>query len=293
MPAGPRQRAAAGSPPTRHGRVLRVSTRNSAFQVLESLRANRQKRHATGTFLVEGVRPIALAVEHGWDFDAIAYDGSRPHSAWAAGVLTARPAATRYAMTGALVAELSAKDEPSELLAVVRMRHTPVAAIAPRPDLLVVAADRISNPGNLGTLIRSCDALGAHALVITGHAADPHDPAAITASRGSLFALPVCVADAADVRALVDRTRAASGVCRLVGGDETAAVLLSACDLSAAVVCVLGNETHGLSRAYRDHCDDLVRIPMTGAASSLNVAAAGSIVLYEAARQRASRTEPR
>ena len=267
-------------------RVLRVSTRNSAFQVLESLRTNRRKRHATRTFVVEGVRPITLAIEHGWEFAAIAYDPARARSSWASGVLAARPAAMRYELAPSLVAALSGKDEPSELLAVVRMRGNQASDIAPRPDLLVMVGDRVASPGNLGTLIRSCDALGAHALIGTGHAADPYDPGAITASRGSLFAVPVCTADAADVRALVDRTRAACGSCRLVCADESGTVELADCDLRGPVVLVLGNETHGVSRAYRDACDTLVRIPMSGAASSLNVAVAGSIVLYEAARQR-------
>lgn len=267
--------------------TLRVSTRNAAFQVLESLRGNRQKRHATRTFLVEGVRPIAMAVEHGWEVDAIVYDATRERSSWAEGVLDARREATRYEMSPDLMAELSGKDEPSELIAVVRMRTPSIADLRGRPDLLVVVVDRPSNPGNLGTIIRSADALGAHAVVTTGHGADVYEPAAITASRGSLFALAVLRAEStAEVLGLVGRVREEVGACRLVGADERGTVDLSACDLTGATVVVAGNETHGLSRAYREACDALVRIPMAGAASSLNVAVATSIVLYEASCQR-------
>jgi len=272
------------------GQRLRVTTRNSTFQVLESLRTNRQKRHATGLFLVEGVRPISLAIEHGWTFEAVAYDGSKRLSRWADGIVERRVSATRYELSPALLAELSGKEEPSELLAVVRMRQVPPLAIEPRPDLLVVVADRPGNPGNLGTLIRSSDALGAHAVIVSGHAVDPHDPSALTASRGSFFALPVCTGGHADVQALIDRTRARYGSCQLVGADESADVDVAACDLRRPVVIIVGNEAHGLSRAYRERCDTLVKIPMTGAASSLNVAVAGSILLYEARRQR-SRTD--
>lgn len=263
-----------------------MTTRNSAFQVLESLRANRQKRHATGLFLVEGVRPISLAIEHGWTFEAVAYDGSKGLSRWAEAIVGQQPTATRYELSAALLAELSGKDDPSELLGIVRMRRLPASAIEPRPDLLVVVADRPGNPGNLGTLIRSSDALGAHALIITGHAVDPHEPSALTASRGSFFALPVCAGEPKDVDALLERTRARYGACPFVGADESADVDVTACDFRGPVVIAVGNETHGLSRAYRDRCDTLVRIPMTGAASSLNVAVAGSILLYEATRQR-------
>ena len=276
------------------GRTLRVTTRNAAFQVLQSLRTNRQKRRTSGTFLVEGVQPIALAAAHGWEFDGIVYDGGRTLSAWAERMLAARPDATRYEMASDLVAALSGKDEPSEILAVVRMREVRLVDIGVRPDLLVMVVDRPASPGNLGTLARSCDALGAHALVVTGHGADIHDPAAVTASRGSMFALPVVHAEShADVVAFVERARTALGRCTFLGADEAGGLPLEACDLSGPSVVVAGNEAHGLSRAYRDACDALARIPMTGAASSLNIAVAASIVLYEASRQRRTTPETR
>jgi TrmH family RNA methyltransferase len=272
------------------GPTLRVSTRNSAFQVLESLRANRQKRRAAGTFLVEGVRPVTMAVEHGWAVEAFVYDAARPLSSWATGILAARPSATRYEMASELVAALSGKDEPSELIAVAGMREGTLAGVAHSHDLLVVVVDRPSSPGNLGTIVRSADALGAHAVVTTGHGADPYDPASVTASRGSLFAIPVvCAESSADVVEFVARARQALGSCRLLGADEHGPIDLAACDLTGPAVIVAGNETHGLSRAYREVCDSLVRIPMSGAASSLNIAVAASIVLYEASRQRRAR----
>jgi 23S rRNA (uridine2479-2'-O)-methyltransferase len=267
--------------------TLRVSTRNAAFQVLESLRGNRQKRRATRTFLVEGVRPITMAVEHGWELDAVVYDATRARSSWAEGILDARPEATRYEMSPDLVAALSGKDEPSELIALVRMRDRSLADVPLGPDLLVVVVDRPSSPGNLGTIVRSADALGAQAVVTTGHGADVYDPGVITASRGSLFALPVVQAESsAEVLAFVALARERLGRCRLLGADEQGAVDLADCDLGGPLVVVAGNETHGLSRAWREACDQRVRIPMTGAASSLNIAVATSIVLYEASRRR-------
>jgi TrmH family RNA methyltransferase len=186
-----------------------------------------------------------------------------------------------------LVAALSGKDEPSELIAVARMREATLAGLPLGPGLLVVVVDRPSSPGNLGTIVRSADALGAHAVVTTGHGADVYEPAAVTASRGSLFAVPVVRAGSStDVLAFIARARAALGSCRLAGADEQGAVDLADCDLTGPTVIVAGNETHGLSRAYREGCDTLVRIPMSGAASSLNIAVAASIVLYEASRQR-------
>lgn len=274
-------------------RRLHVSTENSAFQVLESLVSNRVKRHRSRTFLLEGVQPITQALAHGWGFDAVIHESGAALSDWAAGVIARSGAAIRYEMTPELLARLSGKTDTSELLAVVRMPEESFTRIPVHPGLLAVVMDRPGNPGNLGTLIRSGDALGATGLVITGHAVDLYDPATITASRGSLFALPVVqAASHADVLQWVATVRQQLGTCHLVGTDERADVDLAAHDFTLPTVLVLGNETHGLSHAYRDACDAVVRIPMSGSASSLNVSVAGSIAIYEVIRQRLGLPSP-
>ncbi len=268
-------------------RRLHVSTENSAFQVLESLVSNRAKRHRSRTFVLEGVQPITRALAHGWGFEAMIHESGAVLSDWAADSIARAKAPVRYEMTPDLLARLSGKTEGSELLAVVRMPEDSLTRIPVTANLLAVVMDRPGNPGNLGTLIRSCDALGAHGLIVTGHAADPYDPATITASRGSLFALPVVqAASHAEVLQWVATVRDQLGWCHVVGTDEQAEVDLAAHDFSAPTVLVVGNEAHGLSRAYREACDAVVRIPMTGSASSLNVSVAASIAIYEAVRQR-------
>jgi tRNA G18 (ribose-2'-O)-methylase SpoU len=154
-------------------------------------------------------------------------------------------------------------------------------------DLLAVVIDAPSNPGNLGTIVRSCDALGAHGVIMTGHAADLYDPATITASRGSLFALPVVRLESpAAVERWVQGVRQAIGGCVMVGADEKGDTDVSTHDFGAATVVLLGNEARGLGQAYQSMCDVRVRIPMSGSASSLNVSMAASIIVYEAGRQR-------
>jgi 23S rRNA (uridine2479-2'-O)-methyltransferase len=268
-------------------RRLHVSTENSAFQVLESLVSSRVKRHRARAFVLEGVQPITQALAHGWPFEAVIYESGTPLSDWAADVIARASAPVRYEMTPELLARLSGKSEPSELLALVGMREESFDRIPVHEGLLVVVMDRPGNPGNLGTLVRSCDALGADGLIVTGHAVDVYDPATITASRGSLFALPVVqAASHAEVLQWVATIRERLGSCRLVGADEGAHTDLAAFDFTAPTVLVFGNETHGLSRAYRDACDEVVRVPMRGSASSLNVSGAASIAIYEVARQR-------
>ena len=268
-------------------RTLLVSTRNSAYQVLESLVSNRQKRHRTRTFLLEGVQPITRALAHGWSFEAVIHAQHARLSSWATDVIARSGAPIRYELSRDLIEELSAKADTSELLAVVRMAADDPGRIPVGNDLLVVVADSPANPGNLGTLVRSCDALGVHGVIVTGHAVDLYDPLTVTASRGSLFAVPVVRVDSsAGVEQWLRHVRRALGRCTIVGADERGSFDVSAHDFTTPTVLVVGNEARGLGRGFQELCDALVRIPMSGSASSLNVSVAASIVLYEAGRQR-------
>ena len=262
--------------------ALRVTSRNAAFQQWQALLANRVKRQRAREFIVQGVRPITLAVERGWPVDVMIYDISRPLSRWAQDMLAAS-GAQRVAMAPQLLRELGEKDDGvPEMVAVGAIPPDDFSRITPGPDLLAVVFDRPASPGNVGTVIRGADAFGAHGLIVTGHAADPYDPKSVRASTGSLFAVPVVRADShADVISWA-RTRSAA----IVGTDEKGDADIADADLARPTVIVIGNETTGLSAAWRQACDAVVRIPITGAASSLNAAGAATVVLYEAARQR-------
>jgi tRNA G18 (ribose-2'-O)-methylase SpoU len=265
-------------PPTR-----RVTTRNAAFQQWEALLANRSKRHRLGEFLVHGVRPISLAVEHRWPLAAVLHRDDGARSDWARTMLAATTDAPHYALSAALLAELAdrADADVPELLAVARTRPDDLARIDLAADRPLLVVDRPTSPGNLGTLVRSADAFGAAGVVVCGHGADPYDPRAVRASTGSLFAVPTVTVDApAQVLDWLGGRRA------VVGTDERGAVAVDRADLTGPLVLVVGNETSGLSTAWRAACTRLVRIPIGGAASSLNAAAAGTVALYEAARQR-------
>lgn len=268
-------------------RTLRVTTRNAAFQQWQALLTNRAKRQRTGEFLVQGVRPISMAVEHGWDVTTLLYADRRPLSRWARGILDRVPA-TRVAMAAELLAELGEKtDETPELLAVVGLPSDTLDRIPVGPDALVVAFDRPTAPGNIGTLIRSADAFGASGVLVTGHAADPYDPKAVRASTGSLFAVPtVRVGGHQEVLDWVADLRGGGVPLRLVGTDEHGDLEVADDDLTGPTAILVGNETHGLSAAWRQACDRMVRIPIRGTASSLNAATAATVVLYEATTQR-------
>jgi TrmH family RNA methyltransferase len=198
------------------------------------------------------------------------------------------PNITRYDVAGELMHELGGKtDTTPELLAVVGMPADDLGRIPAGPRMLVVVFDRPTSPGNVGTLIRSADAFGAGGVIVAGHAADVYDPKAVRATTGSLFGLPVVrVASHRPVVEWVDAIRDGGVDVSIVGTDEDGEMPAAKYDFTRPTVILVGNETAGLSASWRETCDHLLRIPMAGAASSLNAAAAGSVVLYEAARQR-------
>lgn len=262
--------------------MLRVTSRNAAFQQWQALLTNRVKRQRLGEFIVQGVRPITLAVEYGWPIHDMIYDISRPLSQWAEDTLAASDA-RRVAMAPELLGELGEKDGGvPELVAVAEIPPDDFSRIPRSPQLLAVAFDRPTNPGNIGTLVRAADAFGAHGLIVTGHAADPYDPKAVRASTGSLLAVPVV--RAASHSEVIRWARSRDAV--ILGTDEQGEDEIADIDLTRPTVIAIGNETSGLSAAWRQSCNVMARIPITGAASSLNAAGAATVTLYEATRQR-------
>lgn len=268
-------------------KVLRITRPNAQFQQWEALLRNRNKRQRAGEFLVHGVRSISLAVEHGWPIHALIYDAERALSRWARWLLETVET-ERVAMAPELLRQLGdkAQDVP-EVVAVVGLPADVLSRVSVGPDFLGMVFDRPSLPGNIGSIVRSIDAFGGAGLIVTGHSADPYDPKAVRASTGSLFAIPVVrVSSHREVLTWAQQQRAAGVSLNIICTDEQADTDIFATDLKGPTLLVIGNETSGLSTGWRENCDTMVRIPIGGAASSLNAANAATVTLYEAARQR-------
>jgi len=267
--------------------ILRVTSRNARFQQWQSLLGNRAKRQRSGEFLVQGVRPISLAAASGWPLHALIYDAGRPLSDWAQQLLRTVDS-VHVAMAPDLLAELGEKaDSQPELVAVAGLPRDDLDRIPADEGFLGVVLDRPASPGNIGSIIRSADAFGAHGVIVTGHAADVYDPRSVRASTGSLFAVPVVrCASHREVAGWLAARRARGWPVVLAGADEHGGQAVFDADFTGPTLLVVGNEGTGLSGGWRELCDRLVSIPMTGAASSLNAASAATAVLYEAARQR-------
>jgi TrmH family RNA methyltransferase len=136
-------------------------------------------------------------------------------------------------------------------------------------------------------VIRSCDALRASGVIITGHAADLYDPETIRATTGSFFNVPaVRLPSHQELFAWADRQKQRIAGLQTVGSSAKATMLIQDFDFTQPTILIAGNESHGLSENYRAACNGMVKIPMYGSASSLNLAVAVSIMLYEIDRQR-------
>ena len=283
--------------------TIQVAAPNEVFRHLELLKKSQPTRRRYREVFVEGaksIKALAQARQQRWPIRSLVYAAGAPLSSWVRETLDAVPAATRIELSPPLMARLSDKHEVSELIAIVAMPPDAAARIATPSDVLVAVLDRPSSPGNLGSIIRSCHALGAHGLIVTGHGTDLFNPATIRASMGALFALPaVRLASHHDVRRWVAEVAAARPPrergthIQIVGATGDATQPVDAVDLTVPTVLILGNEAEGLSPGYRELCDLLVRIPMHRQADSINVACAAAVLLYEADRQRRLRRHGR
>jgi TrmH family RNA methyltransferase len=272
--------------------VQRISARNARFQVWQACLTNRTKRQRAGEFLVQGVRPISLAVDNGWSVRTVITDASRPLSRWAQELLLRLPSVERVAMAPELLAELGEKDETApEMIAVLELPPDDLERIEVCPEFLGVVFDRPTGPGNIGSIIRSADAFGAGGVIVTGHAADVYDPKAVRATTGSLFAVPAVRVPSH--REVLDWVRRSAIPIVVVGTDEHGSVDVFDFDFTQPALVLIGNETSGLSAAWKEAADQLVRIPITGSASSLNAANAATAVLYEVSRQRSHPSKTR
>jgi tRNA G18 (ribose-2'-O)-methylase SpoU len=268
-------------------RVIRITTENNLFQRVEVLRRNRTKRQRYGEFYVEGVAILTRLVDSGWPIKYLIYAPERRLSKWAQETIARAGAESLLELSLELMDKLSEKQEASELLAIATMPANDLVRIPLRADLAVVVFDRPSNPGNLGTVIRSCDAFGVDGVITTGHGVDLYDPRTIRSSVGSLFVLPVLqVASPRDLETWLHEARRQLSTLQVVGTSAHAERDIAGVDFCRPTVLVIGNETFGLSQGHRALCDIMARIPIQGSATSLNVACATSVCLYEMDRQR-------
>lgn len=270
-----------------HTQIIPVTTKNNWYQRAEVIQRNRKKRWQHRQFLVEGVRAINQLRGSHWQVEALLYTPAHRLSGWAEDVRQEIACPYHLELTPELMRELSDKEETSELLAIVNMPIIDDIEVPLADGTLGLLLDRPSNPGNLGTIIRSADAFGVDQLVITGHGADPFDPVTVRATAGAFFHVPLArLSSNESVANWFATSRAAIPDLQLIGTSAQGDFPVTACDFTRPTILCMGNETMGLSAWLKEECDQLAYLNMQGVASSLNLATATTAILFEACRQR-------
>jgi TrmH family RNA methyltransferase len=254
------------------------SPANPRIKAALSLR-ERRDRDRTGRTLVDGGREALRAIEAGAAvIEAFVHPPLVETADGRQALALLRGDVTEVSRRA--FERLAYGDRTDGIVLVVRTRDTSLAGIA-LPDVpLVVVTEDVEKPGNVGAILRSADAVGASAVIAVG-GTDLYNPNVIRASVGTVVTVPVAAAPAGEVLAWL-RAKGLRIVASLVDATE----LHVDTDLTGPLAIVLGSEAHGLTDAWREPDVGAIRLPMLGAADSLNVSAAAAVLLYEAWRQR-------
>jgi TrmH family RNA methyltransferase len=246
------------------------------------LLANRKYRREQGAFVVEGIQPVWRAVTAGWEIEALVVDPDlRPDSPAAAMVAEAEARGVRVArLSRDLFQRLSNREGATGLAAIVRSRQPGLDELQVAENSVFVVLYQIGNPGNLGTIIRTADAAGAAGIILIGDTTDPYAPTSVKASMGSIFALKVAHVPDPDPFLFWS----ASNAVQVLAASGQADVAHWSTTYRPPLALLLGSEGEGLPADLLAVADRRIRIPMTGTAESLNLAAAAAVLLYEVKR---------
>ncbi|MBI3738226.1 MAG: RNA methyltransferase [Chloroflexi bacterium] len=248
---------------------------SSSNPLVKQVRALRQRkaRTETGLFLVEGIHHVGEAVEAGWDIETILYAPDTLTGDFARGLIS-RLATAPQPVSAQVMESLADKENPQGILAIVRQRQTKTADLKfIRCGAAVVSPQ---DPGNVGTILRTLDAVGADVLFLLDGGVDPYHPTSVRASMGTIFWKPIVQTSFAE---FVDWAR--RGNYQLIGTSSHAANDYRAFAPNFPFILLLGSEQKGLSPEQIKACDVTVSLPMHGRASSLNLAVAAGILLYQ------------
>ena len=240
-----------------------------------------KNRKESGLFLAEGLKLVADAVEAGWTLRTLVHA-----SAAASQPLVQRLSATAHAKGGSVIAvseavleKISRRDNPQTVLGVFEQKLTQADTIRPSGNDVWVALEAVRDPGNLGTIVRTADAVGAKGVMLVGNTVDPFSVEAVRATMGSIFAVPLSRLSLAEFARIARRWPGPVVGTHLSGKTDYRRI-----DYRGPVLLVMGGEQAGLTADAAGLCKTLTKIPMAGKADSLNLAIATAVMLFEIRR---------
>ncbi|MGI9356479.1 MAG: TrmH family RNA methyltransferase [Rhizobiaceae bacterium] len=271
----------------RPGKVEEItSTANPRVKSIRAL-SMKKNREREGVFLAEGLKLVTDALEGGWTIRQLIHGKALTQDARLKTRIDDLSAKVRTTGGDIIIASdkvlsaITRRDNAQNVVAVIEPRLTALDMVKPVVGELWLALDRVRDPGNLGTVIRTADALGANGLILVGDCTDPFATEAVRATMGSLFHLPLVKATEDEFVTLAGRWRQAGG--EITGTHLDGAVDHRAIDYAdAPQILLMGNEQQGLTEALAQSCSQLALIAMNGQADSLNLAVATGIMLFAA-----------
>lgn len=243
--------------------------------------ALRKNRNKSNLFLGEGLKLVTDALQKKWRIEDIIYGKSfADQDAIAQAAAKVRAAGgSVLEVSNQVLEKISRKDNPQMVLGVFEQRFQALQDVRPKGGELWVALDRVRDPGNLGTILRTSDCVGAKGVILVGDCTDPYSVEAVRASMGSVFHVPLAKASEGEFLQWKER----NGV-SVVGTHMAGSVDYRTIDYSETNVVLMGNEQQGLTDSLAEASNQLALIPMAGQADSLNLAVSTGIVLFEARR---------
>lgn len=245
--------------------------------------ARKKRRQEEGAFFVEGIRVTLAALEQGAPVDLLVYAPELLTSevAWATIHRYEAAGGAAAAVSGELFRSFSQRDNPTGLGAIVGARLRALTDLPVTADAIFVAAHDTGDPGNLGAIVRTMDGMGAAGLILVGQTTDPFHPAAVKASMGALFRVPMAqVETMAPLWAWAEE----HALCTVATSARAPHSFWEA-DYRFPALLLLGSEGEGLPAEALARADLAIAIPMQGTASSLNLAVAAGLLLYELRRR--------
>lgn len=263
-----------------------ISLQNPRVKHIVKLRDDKKTRKDEGIMLVEGYDEIQLAISVGHKPQTLLSSPELASHQITFSSTETRRVATKgsvetLTVSRAVFEKISYRENPDGWLAIFPIPHTSFDDLKLSDTPLVVVAESIEKPGNLGAILRTADAAHVDALFVCDARVDVWNPNVVRASRGAVFSVPVVECDNASALEWLKR-----GAMRVVAASPSANEIYSDVDLRSPIAVVVGTEDEGLSDFWMGHADVKVKIPMMGRVNSLNVSVSTALILYEAMRQR-------
>nr|NSL49736.1 RNA methyltransferase [Dendrosporobacter quercicolus DSM 1736]SDL49152.1 RNA methyltransferase, TrmH family [Dendrosporobacter quercicolus] len=260
-----------------------TSLQNSTVKLAASLK-QRKHREATGLFMAEGVRLVEEAIGSNWRIESCLYTEQALANQRVQAIINTLSArdCRLLAVSGAVYAKISDTEQPQGIMTLIRRNSQALSSVLDTDQALLVILDGLQDPGNLGAVIRTADAAGATAVILTKGCTDLYAGKAVRSTMGSLFHIPLVEGVIyEDLIHLLQEQDIA-----LLATSLASARNYLAADYKQPVAIVFGNEGQGVNPVLLDKAEERIYIPILGRAESLNVAAAAAVILYEAVRQR-------